>query len=121
VFTKSEWDFYIKLKEYLKEKNVILLSKVRLADFVWFKEKLYWYEFGKNFGAIAQKHIDFIITDYNWRILALIELDGYSHNYDKTKNNDIFKNELFESLKIPLIRYKSNFHYDFSNLEKIIA
>jgi very-short-patch-repair endonuclease len=81
---------------------------------------LYWYEFGKNFWAIAQKHIDFIITDYNWKILALIELDGFSHNYDKTKNNDIFKNELFQNLNIPLVRFNVNSFYNFSILENYL-
>lgn len=57
------------------------------------------------FNKLAMKHIYFIITDYNWNIKLLIELDDRYHNNKKARENDKFKNYLMIYLKIPLMRY----------------
>ena len=101
---------------YLKTKNVFLLSKVRLADLVKPKIKLNNSDFMKTFLKLSQKHIDYVITDYNWQILCIIELDWKSHTYWITKKNDLFKNTFFETLNIPLLRF---YNYSYHNLSKI--
>lgn len=107
LFSDQELKFYEKLKEYLKEKNVIVLSKVKIADFV--DSKNY-------FNKISQKHIDFIITNTKGEVLLLIELDGESHMGYKTKRSDKFKKELFNFLNIPFLRYNN---YSYVNFKKI--
>jgi hypothetical protein len=72
------------------------------------------------FNYISKKHIDFVITDLNWNIKVLIELDWFSHNFDKTKKSDDFKNKVFENLNIPLKRFNVSNSYDFSVLENLL-
>ena len=110
------------MKNYLKddhEKNIF--TKIRLADLLIIKDfESYWEKIGL-FRKISQKHIDFIISDTNGKILCLIELDDKTHNYQKTTiENDKFKNELFENLEIPLIRYRIGETWDFEKIRNIL-
>jgi len=115
VFTNEELRFYFELSEHIKEKeDVVLLTKVRLADFVKHNEY-------KDFSRISQKHIDFLISDNKWNIKLLIELDWYSHNYKKTQISDEFKNELFNNLKIPLVRFKNHANFDFRKIDLYLS
>lgn len=67
-------------------------------------------KFISNFNKISQKHIDFSIFENNApkkcidKPVFLIEYDDSSHNLDKAKKNDEFKNELFEAIGVPLER-----------------
>ncbi|EKE28184.1 MAG: hypothetical protein ACD_3C00086G0028 [uncultured bacterium (gcode 4)] len=113
-FTPNELNFYRQLEEYLADKEVILLSKVRLADIFWVRDqKKDKIAFGM-FQKIKAKHIDFVISDLNWKLKFCIELDDCTH--DKEKKWDIFKNKLFDTMNIEFIRYKTAKKYTFSEL-----
>lgn len=101
LLTKTEYKFFIELKEICAQYNYIICPKVRLEDFidVTNKEKSYKYR-----GYIKSRHIDFLICDNNLHILKAIELDDYTHNTDKSKKTDEFKNKLFETIGIKLYR-----------------
>lgn len=118
VLNRNELNFYNQLKEYLKDKDVFLFSKVRLVDFLNL-DRIYNYK-KRNiiFNKVKSKHVDFIITDTKSNILYLIELDWNSHLKDeKTIENDKFKNTLFEKLNLKLVRYNNNSYYNFSELK----
>lgn len=120
VFTKEELKLYSELTEFLKGKNLILLSKIRLADLVKTKKEIVGKEKTIFFNKTKAKHIDFIITDIQWKIKVLIELDWDSHKKTNVVKSDKFKNKLFENLKIPLERFKNNSIHDLTKLLKYI-
>ena len=103
VLTDTENIFFKKLKEFLKDDQEInIFTKIRLADLITMDNYENWGERIGLFRKISQKHIDFIITDVNWQIKCLIELDDKTHEKKKAKENDKFKDEVFENLGIPL-------------------
>lgn len=98
LFTKNEFYFYKQIQKISKEKNLIPLAKVRLADFVEVTSKS---DYMKYFAKIRSKHIDFLLLDKETlKIVVAIELDDNSHSNEK----DNFKNKLFEQINIPLLR-----------------
>lgn len=118
-FSASELAFFNELNKFLIDSDLVLFSKPRLADFIGVKNweyKLYMTAFNR----ISSKHIDFILLDKYWNVKLLIELDDYFHKKTKAKKNDDFKNELFEYLWFPLVRFKVWKTYDFSVLNQYI-
>lgn len=111
ILTQTEQHFYNTLQKCLPDDHIIL-SKVRLADIFYIstsqKYKFHLYK-------ILPKHIDFLICDkQNFTPLFAIELDDLSH-LDK-KETDNFKDNVFLSAKLPLLRIKASYNY---NPEKI--
>ena len=115
LFSYNELILYNELQEYIKNKNLILLSKVRLTDLI----KVSQYDI--MFNKLSKKHIDFLITDTKGNIKVLIELDWESHESPLMKKNDKLKNELFDFLKIPLIRFKNNTIHDLNEISRKLA
>lgn len=121
LFTQSEQKFMDELLEYTKNNDIQVLSKVRLADMVEVQNNL---EFGEKrglFNKIKSKHIDFVIIDTKGQIKCLIELDWWNHYSDiQTQENDKFKNELFETLWLNLVRFKV-WQTDFEKLNQYLT
>ena len=107
LLTKNELEFYKKLKEFADNNNLQILSKIRLADIVEPKQNKNRSEWYSDFGKIKAKHIDFALCNKdNLYILCLIELDDNSHNTKERKERDKFVDEIFESVKIPIVHTK---------------
>lgn len=101
LLTNTEYQFYKTLKIICDKKQLLICPKVRLEDFINVTtqdEKM------KYRGYIKSRHIDFILTDDNLHILCGIELDDSSHNTLKAAKTDDFKNQLFSTIGVPLIR-----------------
>jgi hypothetical protein len=101
LLTNNELDFFNKLKAITDEQNLLLFTKVRLADI--FKTSDY-----SSFGKIKSKHIDFIICDNKTRPIKFIELDDSTHNKKSNFENDYKKNEIFKTMNIEIFRIKIN-------------
>ena len=93
LLTKSEYTFFKTLQKILDNDKYIICPKVRLEDFIDVTDKQ---EIFKYRGYIKSRHVDFLICDNNLHILFAIELDDKTHNSEKAKNTDEFKNKLFE-------------------------
>lgn len=109
ILTKTEYTFYKILKNQCDAANLLICPKVRLEDLIEVKDnknKSKWR------GYIKSRHVDFIITDAKLNIKAAIELDDKSHNSSRAKNTDNFKNNLFNTIKIPLFRIKTGQDYN---------
>ncbi len=119
-FSQQELQFYKKLLLYAESRDIFIHSKVRIADLVKPRYQLGNSEFMKVFLKLSQKHVDFVVTNYRWSILCVIELDGSSHNYWKTLKNDAFKNEFFRDAWLPLIRFQNYTHHNLSKLDTFI-
>ena len=81
--TPTEVIFYHRLKEALPE--FIVLAQVQLSSFIKVdtsrvrsENYLQW------FNPIAQQSVDFLVCDYNFAIIAAIELDDKSHTREKS-------------------------------------
>lgn len=102
LLTKTEYSFFMKIRPSLQEKNLFLYPKIRLEDFIEAtgekKEKQ------SLRGRIKSRHIDFLVCDDKLHIKAAIELDDKSHSGENAQKVDQFKNDLFRSINIPLIR-----------------
>lgn len=89
---------------YLRGKlppSVFVCPCVRIADIVGVKP-------GKGhmsaFGRISQKHVDFLVVDFESHMLFAVEVDDLSHQRPDRKERDAFVDDLFRSVNVPLIR-----------------
>lgn len=104
LLTKNEWYEYKKLKQYAAEKQLQVCPKVRLLDLIEPKQ-------GKGYmsalGKIQSKHVDFVITDPDLRIKAILELDDNSHNTAERKERDQFVDMVLSSVGYKVIHTRS--------------
>lgn len=112
IFTDSERFFYKILKEITYNMDIIIMTKVRLADIIYTNEYNYTY-----FNKIKSKHIDFVLIDNNGKIKLLIELDDKSHENYERKERDKFLNEIFANLNINLLRIPAKYIYNIEELK----
>lgn len=103
LLTKNEYYFYKKLKSITEPLNLQILAKIRLADLIEVDKYINNRQWGFYFNKIKAKHIDFAITD-DMKIIALIELDDYTHNRTERKERDIFVNDVLYQTGYILIR-----------------
>ena len=103
LLTKTEYGFWKCLKQKCDEKGFIICPKVRMEDFlsVTVKDKK---QLMKYRGYIKSRHIDFMICDSALHILAGLELDDRSHNSVNAQKTDLFKNQVFTVIGLPLFR-----------------
>ena len=118
LFTKNEYKFYMQLSKIATEEKLKVFPKVRLEDFIETtiedpKAKL------KYRGYIKSRHVDFLICNEKLNILAAIELDDPSHYTKKAREIDNFKNNVFNTITIPLHRINSGSDYN-AVIENII-
>ena len=114
LLTKNEYYFYNKLKAVTEPLNLQILAKIRLADLIEINDDIKGKEWWALFGKIKSKHIDFAISD-NMRIVALIELDDYSHQRSDRQKRDEFVKKIAEK-----VGYKMVFVDGTQNLEETI-
>ena len=115
LLTRTEQNFYNILKSRCSRKNLLICPKVRLEDFIEVTSR----ETYKYRGMIKSRHVDFLICNSNMKVIAGLELDDPTHNTQKAKEADKFKNELYSAIKIPLYRIKTNENY-ISRVERMI-
>ena len=108
-FTTAEKEFYTLLRKILYtcyKYKYDVFPKVRLIDI--FKSRIW----KKGSARIIQKHVDFLIVDreQDFRPVLWIEIDWKSHDniYSRQWKSDEFKNELYESCWLPLLRFKNS-------------
>ena len=104
LLTKTEYAFYKILEEKCTKNGLRICPKVRLEDFISVTGTK---NIGKYRGYIKSRHVDFLICDKDLHIKAGLELDDSSHETRQAAQTDKFKNELFESIGLPLFRIKT--------------
>ncbi len=114
LLTNNEYNFYRELKEIANEKNLIILSKIRMADLVEV-EPIAKYKWDIYFNKISRKHVDFALArPENLKIELLIELDDYTHN-ESQYERDRFVEAVYEKTGYKLLRTRNT-----ANLREII-
>ncbi|WP_069651001.1 DUF2726 domain-containing protein [Caloranaerobacter ferrireducens] len=118
LLSKAEYNFYKTLTLAIKEKNLYICPKVRLADILYVdkteKRQLYW-------NKINSKHIDFLICESETlKPVLAIELDDSTHNKSERIERDEFLNNVFKSTNLPLLRIKVGYGYKVNELKNKI-
>ncbi len=87
-----------------------------MKDFITVTDKKNFYKW---FSKISQKHVDFLICDKNLVPIMAIELDDKSHESEKARKNDYFKDTLYQHLNFPLRRVKAAQYYKQQEIEAL--
>ncbi|MGN1107770.1 MAG: DUF2726 domain-containing protein [Oscillospiraceae bacterium] len=93
ILTERERSFYHILKPIADKLELQICPKVRVADIASIKKGTK--DRQKWFNKIRAKHVDFLLCDYDMNIVLMVELDDSSHESERAKKNDAFKNRLF--------------------------
>lgn len=116
IMTQTELQFYRELKKVTDKLNLTIFSQVNLERIVQVKDNN-----TKDRNRIKSRSIDYtIVNNENCKVICCIELDDYTHNTNKAKMNDQFKDELFKKVNIPLHRIKVNNNYNLEQIENIL-
>lgn len=101
ILSTKEKMFYKAVKPIADELNLIVFTKVRLADILIVPKDTP--NFMKWFNYIKAKHIDFVFVDNDMRIKVLIEVDDKTHNRADRKERDETVDKMFAQLNIEVL------------------
>ena len=104
LLTQNEWHEYKKLKIYAEERNLQICPKVRLLDLV---EPKSGDGYLSKLNKIQSKHVDFVLTDQEMRVKAILELDDNSHNTKERKERDQFVDQVLTNTGYKIIHSRS--------------
>lgn len=96
LLTGNEWNNYQRLKKYAQSHDLLICTKVRLADLVTPRpgtSKSIW---KSRFNKICAKHVDFVLCDQNMNVKLIIELDDKSHEREDRIARDKFVDKTLE-------------------------
>lgn len=111
LLTPAEQIFYEQLYLVI-DGRLQILCKVRLADLLQVESRQAE-ERSRVFRRIASKHIDFVLTEPGKLTPVLaIELDDSSHERADRRERDEYVEELFETVRFPLLRIKASATYN---------
>ena len=100
LMTANERRQYWNLRRWADTKNLIVFTKVRLADLISPRnsqnQKLFW--------KIQAKHIDFVVCDQNINVRCIVELQDSSHNRPDRIERDKFVREVLEACGYKVIQ-----------------
>jgi len=117
LFTPTEYVFFQELQKQNNNQYVIH-SKVRLEDIVGVGKGV-----GKRFremrNHIKSRHVDFVVVGNQGEVIAVIELDDKSHNFEKAKTGDEIKNQIFAFNKVNFHRVRVGEDYS-ERIENIL-
>jgi len=122
VMNTSEQALYINLQKTLGD-NFIVLSKVRIEDFVEVrsKSKSEWWSLR---GRIKSRHVDFLICDLiTTKPLLAIELDGASHRNIGRIERDKFVNDVYNEINLEVVHVLkgSDFLQEATRIKEILV
>jgi hypothetical protein len=115
LLTPTEFNFYKQLQQALEGTEYMILIKVGIQDIVHIPKNVGKYIVWLN--KINKKHVDFLICDKNLKPIRVIELDDKTHNLPSRIERDIFVDEVFKSVSIPLEHINVSFKYNLDHLK----
>lgn len=118
-FSDAERNFYKILVEIAKYYNLVVFAKVRMEDLLHIPK--YTRNILKWRGYVRSRHVDFVLCESD-RInpVGVIELDDSSHRTEEGARVDKLKNNIFESVGLPLFRVRVSREYDTAEIDKKI-
>lgn len=103
LLTKREYKFYVLLREEAYKRGLLICPKIGLKDLMEVTNKRHYMKY---FAKISQKHVDFVICDEDLQVYFALELDDSSHDTEKAREKDLFKDRAFKAAGIPLKRIR---------------
>lgn len=114
--SQAEHSFYLVAKKVLSDRFIIC-PQVPLSAIFFITDKN---NFATAFNKISRKRIDFLVCDgLTVKPLFGIELDDKSHESYNRIERDVFVEKLFESTKLPLLRFSVKNTYNTTELASI--
>ena len=111
LLTPAEQIFYEQL-DLVIDGRLQILCKVRLADLIQVESR-HPEERNRVFRRISSKHLDFLLAEpVNLAPVLAIELDDSSHDRPDRRERDEYLQELFETVRFPLLRIKASASYN---------
>lgn len=111
LLSKGERAFADALEQCLPA-GTRLLAKVNLADLL---KPASARDGGARF-KISQKHVDFVIVDSNWSVVAAIELNDKTHDAPQRRERDEFLKDACEGAGVRLHFVRAASRYDPATL-----
>lgn len=115
ILTKGERAFADAIEQCLPP-GARLLAKVRLADLLNPASARDRAAFLK----ISQKHVDFVITDRQWNVIAAVELNDKTHDAPNRKTRDAFLKAASEGAGLRLHFVTARATYDTAELQSLV-
>lgn len=100
LLTPAEIRFYRELQAFSRAHGLRIFVQVRIADVLQ--------PLGReisDLSRIAQKHVDFVAVDSEFRVWFAVELDDWTHSRSKRVARDVLVDHAFASAALPLIRF----------------
>ncbi len=97
--------------------NHIVLAQVQLSRVLGVKKG---FNFGKWNNRINRMSLDFLICQKDSSIIAAIELDDKTHNYESRKEADAKKDKALKSANIRIIRWNVKTMPNSAEIQKSI-
>lgn len=120
LFTKAEKIFLDVLEDAVGDQFTIN-GKTRLADIVTVDHISCQREKRIAFNKIKAKHIDYLLCNKKDKSLVCgIELNDSTHNRKDRQDRDIFVNDVFEEISLPLVMIKWQNNYSVDEVRQII-
>lgn len=110
--TMAEKMFYKHLYNTIKPEYVII-PQVVISNFIKCNNKALR-------NKIDKKTVDFLITDTNFNIITVIELDDKSHYKKDRIERDNFVDSLMQKLNLQIIHIKTGESYESQIKEKLV-
>lgn len=98
---RAAWDFLNQAR--LGQAHVF--AKVRLEDVVSASGADNSTRYAAR-GRIRSRHLDFVLTDEEFRPMLAVEVDGGSHQTERAATADELKNQILAAAGVPLLRLK---------------
>ncbi|MDY4505148.1 MAG: DUF2726 domain-containing protein [[Actinobacillus] rossii] len=115
LLNKSEGELYWKLVNHLRghHKGTILFAQVAMGEFLGCTND-------DAFFKINSKRVDFLITNRDYKALAVVEYQGSGHNLKSSvPEHDAIKREVCRKAGVAFIEFKPNYdQLDFELLSK---
>lgn len=99
LLTNSEKEMFDRLQDALYEH--IVLPQVALSQIIECEDG----NFGTTWNKINRKVCDYVVCDKDFSVVAVIELDGWSHKYEKQQQKDADKDAAVTSAGLKIVRF----------------
>jgi very-short-patch-repair endonuclease len=119
--TPNEKAFFRALKSAAGE-GYHVCAQVRLADVVQIREGLNDHTRWKALTQVSSKSVDFLILSaVSLDPVLAIEVDDRSHFRPDRQARDVFVNQVFEEIGLPLLRVRAKFVYDIGQIKAALG
>ena len=112
ILSYNEGRMYRILEKYCRKNHLLLISKIRMADFIdtiHTKDMVNEKEYTDKFYKISSKHVDFLICDPDrFCPLVAIELDDSTHLEEDRQERDEFVDKVYKSVDLPILHFWSS-------------